>query len=79
MAIVNCLAIETNFDEKKIFAPIWSGRLKEEKVSHSSLTLGFVFIFQEQQVNNILVPFVMLVLSKATNSNVLDIQIVSYK
>ena len=46
MAIVNCLAIETNFDEKKISAPIWSGRLKEEKVSHSSLTLGFVFIFQ---------------------------------
>ena len=46
MAIVSCLAIETNFDEKKIFAPIWSSRLKEEKVSHFSLTLGFVFIFQ---------------------------------
>ena len=46
MVIVNCLAIETNFDKKKISVSIWSGSLKEEKVSHFSLTLGFVFIFQ---------------------------------
>ena len=47
MVIVNCLAIETNFDKKKkISVSIWSGSLKEEKVSHFSLTLGFAFIFQ---------------------------------
>ena len=35
MAIVNCLAIETNFYEKKISVPIWSGRLKGgESLSH---------------------------------------------